>query len=40
MEDLKDYRIYTVDGKLVKGNLNELPRGIGSKGRKVKQTPL
>jgi len=24
VEDLKDYRIYTVDGKLVKGNLNEL----------------
>jgi len=40
VEDLKDYRIYTVDGKLVKGNLNELPRGIGSKGRKVNQTPL
>jgi hypothetical protein len=40
VEDLKDYRIYTVDGKLVKGNLNELPRGIGSKGRKVKQTAL
>jgi hypothetical protein len=28
VEDLKDYRIYTVDGKLVKGNLNELPRGV------------
>jgi len=25
VEDLKDYRIYTVDGKLVKSNLNELP---------------
>jgi hypothetical protein len=28
VEDLKDYKIYTVDGKLVKGNLNELPRGV------------
>jgi hypothetical protein len=28
VEDLKDYRVYTVDGKLVKGNLNELPRRV------------